>query len=72
MLLSVMKTILKQILFEEIYKNINKHSHCNWDVDWDVLEKQVREEGVNENSNYEDIKQVVENLFDERVEEVEE
>ena len=62
-----MKTILKQILFEEIYKNINKHSPCNWDVDWDVLEKQVREEGVNENSNYEDIKQVVENLFDERV-----
>lgn len=55
-----MKSILKQILHE-----IFDHSTFNTEnVDWDELKEAVEDEGVNKNSNYNDIKDVVIDLFD--------
>ncbi len=55
-----MKTILKQILHE-----ILDHSTFNTkNVDWDALNKAVKDEGVNKNSDYNDIKDTVIDLFD--------
>ena len=55
-----MKTILKQILHE-----ILDHSTFNIkNVDWDALKEAVKDEGVNKNSDYNDIKDTVIDLFD--------
>ena len=55
-----MKTILKQILNE-----INDDNSFNLkNVDWDALKEAVQDEGVNKNSDYEDIKDTVIDLFD--------
>ncbi len=55
-----MKTILKQILNE-----INDDNAFNLkNVDWDALKEAVKDEGVNKNSDYNDIKDVVIDLFE--------
>ena len=55
-----MKQILKQILDE-----INEDLQYNLtNVDWDELKEAVKEEGVNKNSCYEDIKITVVDLFE--------
>ena len=55
-----MKTILKQILHE-----ILDHGTFNIkNVDWDALKEAVKDEGVNKNSDYNDIKDTVIDLFD--------
>ena len=55
-----MKTILKQILNE-----INNDNSFNLkNVDWDALKEAVKDEGVNKNSDYNDIKDTVIDLFD--------
>ena len=55
-----MKTILKQILDE-----INEDLQFNLtNVDWDGLKEAVKNEGVNKHSRYNDIKDVVLDLFE--------
>jgi hypothetical protein len=55
-----MKEILKQILNE-----LNDDNSLNLDnVDWDALKEAVKEEGVNKNSDYQDIKDCIVELFD--------
>ena len=55
-----MKSILKQILNE-----INDDNSFNLkNVDWDALKEAVKDEGVNKNSCYEDIKITVVDLFE--------
>ena len=55
-----MKTILKQILNE-----INDDNSFNLkNVDWDALKEAVKDEGVNKNSDYDEIKDVVIDLFE--------
>ena len=55
-----MKSILKQILNE-----INDdHSFNLKNVDWDALKEAVKDEGVNKNSDYNDIKDCVVDLFE--------
>lgn len=55
-----MKSILKQILNE-----INDDNSFNLkNVDWDALKEAVKDEGVNKNSDYDDIKDTVIDLFD--------
>jgi acetyl-CoA acetyltransferase len=56
-----MKKILKQIL-NEINNDENSFNLDN--VDWDALKEAVKDEGVNKNSDYEDIKDVVLDLFE--------
>jgi hypothetical protein len=59
-LITVMKTILKQILDE-----INEDLQFNLtNVDWDGLKEAVKNEGVNKHSRYNDIKDVVLDLFE--------
>ncbi len=54
-----MKSILKQILNE-----INDDDAFNLqNVDWDALKEAVKDEGVNKNSDYENIKDTVIDLF---------
>ena len=55
-----MKKILKQIL-NEINDDNSFNLSC---VDWYALEEAVKDEGVNKNSDYEDIKDCVVDLFD--------
>jgi hypothetical protein len=55
-----MKETLKQILNE-----INDDNSFNLDnVDWEALKEAVKDEGVNKNSDYDDIKDVVIDLFE--------
>ena len=55
-----MKDILKQILDE-----INEDLQFNLtNTDWDELKEAVKGEGVNKNSDYDDIKDVVIDLFE--------
>lgn len=55
-----MKNTLKQILNE-----INDNNSFNLDnVDWDALKEAVKDEGVNKNSDYDEIKDVVIDLFE--------
>ncbi len=55
-----MKTILKQILNE-----INDDNSFNLNnADWDALKEAVKDEGVNKNSDYNDIKDTVIDLFE--------
>ena len=55
-----MKTILKQIL-----NDINIDNSFNLkNVDWDALKEAVKDEGVNKNSDYNDIKDTVIDLFE--------
>ena len=55
-----MKSILKQILNE-----INDDNSFNLkNVDWDALKEAVQDEGVNKNSDYDEIKDVVIDLFE--------
>ena len=55
-----MKQILKQIL-NEINDDNSFNLSC---VDWDALKEAVKDEGVNKNSDYDDIKDRVVDLFD--------
>ena len=55
-----MKETLKQILNE-----LNDDNSLNLDnVDWDALKEAVKDEGANKNSEYDDIKDVVIDLFE--------
>lgn len=55
-----MKSILKQILNE-----INEDNSFNLtNVDWDALKEAVKDEGVSKNSDYDDIKDCVVDLFE--------
>jgi len=55
-----MKKILKKILDE-----INEDLQFNLtNVDWDALKEAVKDEGVNKNSSYDEIKDVVIDLFE--------
>ena len=55
-----MKSILKQILNE-----INDDNSFNLkNVDWDALKEAVQDEGVNKNSDYDEIKDTVIDLFE--------
>lgn len=55
-----MKKLLKEIL-----DDINEDLQFNYsEVDWDMLKEDVKDEGVNKNSAYEDIKDVVIDLFE--------
>lgn len=59
-IISVMKKILKQILNE-----INEDLQFNLtNVDWDGLKEAVKDKGVNKDSSYEKIKDVVNDLFE--------
>jgi hypothetical protein len=55
-----MKSILKQIL-HEIF---DQSTFNTKNVDWDALKEAVKDEGVNKNSDYNDIKDTVIDLFD--------
>lgn len=55
-----MKEILKQILNE---LNIDSMLDLS-NTDWDALKEAVKEEGVNKNSDYQDIKDCIVELFD--------
>lgn len=55
-----MKSILKQILNE-----INEDNSFNLkNADWDALKEAVKDEGVSKNSDYDDIKDCVIDLFE--------
>ena len=58
-----MKNILKQILLDFINDGI-LYNTCN--ADWKGLEKLVKEQGLNKNSNYDDIKSLVLHIFEEQ------
>ena len=58
--IKTMKSILKQILNE-----INDDNSFNLkNVYWDALKEAVQDEGVNKNSDYDEIKDVVIDLFE--------
>jgi hypothetical protein len=55
-----MKTILKQILNE-----LNDDNSIDFNtIDWDALTLSVRDAGLNKNSDYNDIKDVVTDLLE--------
>lgn len=59
-ILSVMKTILKQILNE-----LNDDNSIDLNtIDWDALTLSVRDAGLNKNSDYNDIKDVIMDLLE--------